>query len=492
MSDKPRVRFLEKLKLEGAWDNMSPKQRQGAVVVGGLAGLFLLLATITQGGGETKQSNARESVKRSVLTDTDTRSIGIDALNAKVKGTESDVDRLAAVVAKLSSELEEERRRRGNDPAVTKELELVKSQLHGLTSTAKSLGWDVDDLKDTFRNGPIDYAISKSPPSSGVKKINGNAETQADQVPPPVDDISGNVASLGSIRAASNDQLAQQDPSYYFRTAPVRPATPGPTGGAADGKNGTAALKPMKLVTVESEPSEPEEDETGFEISIPAGSILSGVSLNGLDAATGRGARKDPFPVLVRIQSDAVLPNEYRADVKECFATAAGYGEMSSERAYLRGEMFSCITKHGDVIEVNLPAYAVGEDGKAGIRGRLVTKAGALIARTALAGFAAGVAEAFDSSPVPVIQTGQVTNDKVYQDNFSKDAANHGMASGASAAMTRVADYYMDMADQIFPVIEVDAGRQVDLVLTTGIKLSTKNAKQVAKSSAKGKADKRA
>jgi len=492
MSDKPKVRFLEKLKLEGAWDNMSPKQRQGAVVVGGLAGLFLLLATITQGGGETKQSNARESVKRSVLTDTDTRSIGIDALNAKVKGTESDVERLAAVVAKLSSELEEERRRRGNDPAVTKELELVKSQLHGLTSTAKSLGWDVDDLKDTVRSGPIDHAMSMAPPSSGAKKKNGSSESQADQIPPPVDDVSGNVATSGNNRVSTIDQLAQQDPSYYFRTAPVRPATPGPTGGAADGKNGTAALKPLKLVTVESEPSEPEEDETGFEISIPAGSILSGVSLNGLDAATGRGARKDPFPVLVRIQSDALLPNEFRADVKECFATAAGYGEMSSERAYLRGEMFSCITKNGDVIEVNLPAYAVGEDGKAGIRGRLVTKAGALIARTALAGFAAGVAEAFDSSPVPVIQTGQVTNDKVYQDNFSKDAANHGMASGASAAMTRVADYYMDMADQIFPVIEVDAGRQVDLVLTTGIKLSTKNTKQVAKSSAKSKADKRA
>lgn len=490
MSEKPKIKILEKLKLDGVWENMSPKQRQGAVVVGGLAGLFLMLGTITQGSGETKQTNARDAVKRSVLTDTDTRTIGIDALNAKVKSNETDVERLVAEVTKLRGDLEEERRRRGNDPAMTKELELVKNRLHQLTSTAKSLGWDVSDLKDTVLNGPIDETIRKAPTGAGLSRLDGKSSSMASDVPPPITE--GDTSPANEGRAATIDQLAAKDPSYYFRTAPVRPATPGPTNGSADGKNGTAPAKALQLVMVESEPSEPEVDEQGFEIALPAGSILSGVSLNGLDAATGRGARKDPFPVLIRVQSDAVLPNEFRADVKECFATAAGYGEMSSERAYLRGEMFSCITKKGEVIEVSLPAYAVGEDGKAGVRGRLVTKAGALIARTSLAGFAAGVAEAFDSSPVPVIQTGQVTSEKVYQDNFSRDAANHGMASGASAAMTRVADYYMDMADQIFPVIEVDAGRQVDLVLTSGIKLSTKNAKQAEKTAPKRKADKRA
>jgi hypothetical protein len=40
----------------------------------------------------------------------------------------------------------------------------------------------------------------------------------------------------------------------------------------------------------------------------------------------------------------------------------------------------------------------------------------------------------------------------------------------------------MDMADQIFPVIEVDAGRTIDIVLTSGFQLdirkpSTKKSK---------------
>lgn len=494
MSEKPKSRFLEKMKLDGVWENMSPKQRQGAVVVGGLAGLFLVLGTITQGGSETKPSNARDAVKRSILTDTDTRSIGIDALNAKVKGTETDNEHLKAEVAKLRADLEEERRRRGNDPSVVKELDSVKRQLSGLTGKAQSLGWDVSDLKDTVLNGPIDEKIRKEPTGAGSDKSVGQPNVPAENIPPPTIDLPATVNSMSDPRIGSVDQLAKKDPNIFFRTSPVRPSLPGPTNanGVPDSKGTTPAIKPMQIVTVDSQPSEVEENESGFEIKIPAGSILSGVSLNGLDAATGRGARKDPFPVLIRIQSDAILPNQYRADVKECFATASGYGEMSSERAYIRGEMFSCITKKGDVIEVKLPAYAIGEDGKAGVRGRLVTKAGALIARTALAGFAAGAAEAFDTSPVPVIQTGQVTNQKVYQDNFSRDAANHGAAKGASAAMNRLADYYMDMADQIFPVIEVDAGRQVDLVLTTGITLSAKNAKQVAKTGTQNKADKKA
>jgi conjugal transfer pilus assembly protein TraB len=33
-------------------------------------------------------------------------------------------------------------------------------------------------------------------------------------------------------------------------------------------------------------------------------------------------------------------------------------------------------------------------------------------------------------------------------------------------AMDRIADYYLRLADKIFPVLEIDAGRQVDIVVT--------------------------
>ncbi len=109
------------------------------------------------------------------------------------------------------------------------------------------------------------------------------------------------------------------------------------------------------------------------ELFIPAGSILTGVLLNGLDAPTGQGARQQPPPALVRIKHDALLPNRFRADVKECFVIVGGFGDLGSERAYLRAETLTCVRTDGGVIEVPLDAYAVGEDGKVGIRGRLVS-----------------------------------------------------------------------------------------------------------------------
>ncbi|AUB85131.1 hypothetical protein THSYN_29855 (plasmid) [Candidatus Thiodictyon syntrophicum] len=94
--------------------------------------------------------------------------------------------------------------------------------------------------------------------------------------------------------------------------------------------------------------------------------MLRGVLLNGLDAPTGPGARKDPTPALLRIKHDATLPNRYRADVKECFVIVGGFGDLGSERALLRSETLTCVRTDGGVIEVSLDAYAVSKDDKVG------------------------------------------------------------------------------------------------------------------------------
>ena len=184
------------------------------------------------------------------------------------------------------------------------------------------------------------------------------------------------------------------------------------------------------------------------EMFIPAGSMLKGVLLAGLDAPTGNEARKDPFPVNVRIQTDAIMPNSWRADIKECFLLMSGYGDMSSERALLRGETLSCIKDDGAIIQAKLPSYAAGEDGKAGLRGRLVSKTGSILAKTLLAGFASGVSEAFDVNMTPTINTssdGTVSYEQVYAPEAFQGAA----ISGVSNALDRLADYYMSMAEDL-------------------------------------------
>lgn len=262
---------------------------------------------------------------------------------------------------------------------------------------------------------------------------------------------------------------------HPFRDAPLPDSKGGaPATGKGDGRDAT---KPgIQIVSYSQKAPEVEEKDNKDDESIylPSGSILTGVLINGMDAPTSQGARRDPFPSTLRIQKEAILPNRFRADVRECFLIVSGYGDLSSERAYLRGETFSCVRDDGGVIEAKLDSYAVGEDGKAGVRGRVVSKQGQIIAKSLMAGFLGGVSEAFDVNPVPVVSTNPGSNTQ-YQSVFSDQMLQGAAVKGASKALDRIAQFYIDMAEGIFPVIEVDAGRQVDIIVTKGTKLQIRS-----------------
>ena len=111
--------------------------------------------------------------------------------------------------------------------------------------------------------------------------------------------------------------------------------------------------------------------------------------------------------------------------------------------------------------------YVAGEDGKAGMRGRLVSKQGQILANALLAGVASGIGSAFQQSSTtysvsPLGSTSTVEPGKQLE---------AGLGTGMGKALDRLAQYYISLAEKIFPVIEIDAGRTVDVVLTQGIAL---------------------
>ena len=250
------------------------------------------------------------------------------------------------------------------------------------------------------------------------------------------------------------------EPDYY--DAPPQPPRPIRVLGATYHSATTVDQKP--------------EDKPKL-LRLPAGSLLSGQLITGLDVPTGQGARREPYPVLIRIKASAILPNRYRTNVRECFVLASGYGDLSSERAYLRSETLSCIFKHNSkeqVIERPLEGYIAGEDGKAGLRGRLVSKQGQVMAKAAMAGFLSGVSEAFDIKPVPVFsvvpnQNGQIQSP--FQSGLKgSEALQSSLIKGSNKALEKLADFYLKLADQMVPVIEISAERKVDLILTRGLR----------------------
>ncbi len=200
---------------------------------------------------------------------------------------------------------------------------------------------------------------------------------------------------------------------------------------------------------------------------IPSGAFTRAILLGGLDAPTGGMAQRNPQPVLLRLMDNAVLPNQFRSRIKECFVIGAGYGDISSERAYIRTESLSCVTRDGTAIDVAVKGYVAGEDGKAGMRGRLVSKQVQIIANALIAGVASGIGHAFQQNATtlsisPLGSTSSVEPDKQIQ---------AGLGTGVGRALDRLAQYYISLAEKVFPVIEVDAGRSVDVVLTQGVAL---------------------
>lgn len=201
---------------------------------------------------------------------------------------------------------------------------------------------------------------------------------------------------------------------------------------------------------------------------LPAGTFFEAVLLNGMDAPTNPVAIKNPVPALARIKTDAMLPNLFKHDIKECFVLMAGYGSLASERVVLRLESLSCTAEDGRVIESKLDGYVVGEDGRVGMRGRLVSKQGQLIAQSLTAGIFAGFGESLTPTATPGLNLNAGTS---YAMPSAGAIVGTAVGKGFSDASTSASKFYLEMASQMTPIVEVDAGRKVTLILTKGIEV---------------------
>jgi conjugal transfer pilus assembly protein TraB len=216
-----------------------------------------------------------------------------------------------------------------------------------------------------------------------------------------------------------------------------------------------------------------------YDNTIPAGAFAQAVLLGGVDASTNIQASSDPRPVLLRVTSLGTLPRKFHSDLIGCHALAACYGDMSSERVYMRLEKVTCTErKTGEIVEMTVSGYVAGEDGRAGLRGIVVDRAGASVRNAAIGGFLSGVGSFLTQSHNPVTYS---LNSGLAQTNplSNGELLKHGAAKGATTALEKYADFYIKRAEQMQPVIQVQAGRRVDMVFTQGVSFEDSAARRV-------------
>lgn len=173
----------------------------------------------------------------------------------------------------------------------------------------------------------------------------------------------------------------------------------------------------------------------------------------------------------MRVVDTSILPNSWQYDIKDCFIVGEGYGDLTSERAYIRTNTLSCLTNDSKHIDMDFKGAVTGEDGKVGLKGVVVTKQGAILARTLVAGFLQGVGDAFGKQTQTIVGPGGSVS--IPLDQKASEALQSGMFQGLSSSASRLADFYLKMADQISPVIEISAGREINIIMTERIVLKT-------------------
>jgi conjugal transfer pilus assembly protein TraB len=196
---------------------------------------------------------------------------------------------------------------------------------------------------------------------------------------------------------------------------------------------------------------------------LPAGSFVRVAMLNGVDAPTGGQAQSNPLPVAFHVLDVANLANKHKLDIKDCRFVAAAWGDLSSERMMGRTESLTCII-NGETAEMPIKGTVIGEDGKAGVRGRLVTKQGQLLANALFTGALSGIGEAFQQSASITSVGGAGVTQTIDTDKVAQAA----LGGGVSQSADMLAQYYLKAADKLFPVIETDGGRTVEILVTKG------------------------
>jgi conjugal transfer pilus assembly protein TraB len=208
--------------------------------------------------------------------------------------------------------------------------------------------------------------------------------------------------------------------------------------------------------------------ENKFAGFLSPGSFAQVTLLHGLDAATSQASRSNPQPVLLNVQRNAVLPNYAKYQLKSCFVLASGYGDLSAERAYFRLAQLSCVDKRNSlVLSSPVQGYLVDSDGKLGLRGKVVDRQGAKLAKATLASFAQGLTNVLGVSQGSISSGLLGTTTTLGGADMLKSAG----LQGASGATKSLADFFMKEAENIFPIVTVDIGRTGTIVFTEGVSL---------------------
>lgn len=232
----------------------------------------------------------------------------------------------------------------------------------------------------------------------------------------------------------------------------------------------TTPLVPKDAAGNGSGSSGPDSKKKTRTIYLPPG-FMKARLLTGVDALASRDATANPEPIIARVQAPAVLPNDVKANLSGCFVIGNATGSLAKERVEVQLVTLSCVDfDEHSVVDQPVKGFFVDTDGKKGLSGKVVTRAGAALARSFIAGTISGIAQTvettFGSTSTSALGSVRTLD--------AGEAAKTGIAGGLSKSSDKLTDFYLDLARQAGPIVEVGAAKEVVVVIQEGVTLEIK------------------
>ena len=201
---------------------------------------------------------------------------------------------------------------------------------------------------------------------------------------------------------------------------------------------------------------------------VPSGTFAQAVLLSGADTNAGVNGQSDTTPITMKILDDGTLPNGEQSSLQGCLVTAAAYGDASSERGHIRLQRLACVRKPGgQILDLAVEGTINDMGGTDGVRGNVVMRNNKLIWNAGISGMLSGFGSAMQQSNTtqafsPLGVTSAIKSGKTFES---------GAYSGVGAALSKLADYYIKLADMYHPVVQLHAGSKVNIVFLKGFSL---------------------
>lgn len=195
-------------------------------------------------------------------------------------------------------------------------------------------------------------------------------------------------------------------------------------------------------------------------VRLPLGSTVTGELMTGAFATKIRG---DALPVLVQLRSAYTGPNDTEIPLEDCLLIGKATADISSVRARVEAVSLSCVLPDGTAFERQVKGYFTGEDGTLGVPGKWEFRSGRWLANllSAMGTVAAGV----------------------YADiEIAKALRGADLLGSISASDTtnRIQDFFIERAEEILPVVWVESGTPVYVVMLEGLTIEGLPAEEYA------------